>query len=88
MTHLSTRRKGKKVSIPLVVASERGAAQTDPRGSLRALRGRGCRASMVAPQSDRGVTNRAGSRMVQESPTVEGYSPVGETRATLSLVPE
>ena len=43
---------------------------------------------MVVPQDDRGVTKRAGSRMAQESPTVEGYSPVGETRATPSLVPE
>jgi hypothetical protein len=45
MTHLSTRRKGKKISIPLVVASERGTAQTDLRGSLRALRRRGSRAN-------------------------------------------
>jgi hypothetical protein len=88
MTHLSTRRKGKKVSIPLVVASERGTAQTDPRGSLRALRGRGCRTDVVAPQRGRRVTNRAGSRMAQESPTVEGNSPVDETRATLRSVPE
>jgi hypothetical protein len=55
------------------------------RGSLRALRRRGSRANMTAPQGGRGVTNRAGSRMAQESPTVEGYSPVGETRATPSL---
>ena len=83
MTHLSTRRKGKKDSIPPVVASERGySPNRTPRGSLRALRGRGSRANTVVPQGGQGVTNRAGSRTDQEYPTVEGKSPVGETRAT------
>jgi hypothetical protein len=58
------------------------------RESLRALRIRGCRTNPVVPQGGLGVTKRAGSRTSQESLTVEGYSPVGESRATPTLAPE
>jgi hypothetical protein len=62
MTHLSTQRKRKKVSIPPVVASERGDSPNLLRESLRALRSGGCRAEVVVPQGGPGVTNRADSR--------------------------
>ena len=58
------------------------------RESLRALRIRGCRTNLVVPQDGLGVTKRAGSRTSQESLTAEGYSPVGESRATPTLAPE
>ena len=41
LKHLSSMRKIEQMFIPLVVASEKGKAQTLPRLSLLALRGRG-----------------------------------------------
>ena len=88
MTHLSTRRKGKENLDSLSSGERKGTAQTDLRGSLRALRRRGSRTNAWFLRRETGELQNAGSRTAQESPTVEGYSPVGETRATPSLAPE
>jgi hypothetical protein len=79
----------KKESLDSLSSGERkGSSPNLLRESLRALRSGGSRAGVAAPQGGRGVTNRAGSRTAQESPAAEGESPVGETRATPSSVPE
>ena len=52
-----------KESLDSLSSGERkGSSPNRVRESLRALRIRGCRANMVAPQGGRGVTKRAGSR--------------------------
>ncbi len=64
----------KSNEIPLVVASERGTAQT-VMACMAGLQGR--------PVQNRGVTNRRISRTVLERPTIEGDSPVCENAQRL-----
>ena len=79
LKHLSTPRRRNQVEIPLVVASERGVAQTFMTKWQASLSYGGVeRRSMARWPSGRGVTNRAFSRTSLEGETAGGESPVGE----------
>ena len=56
--------ENKEILDSLSSGERKGSSPNLLRESLRALRNGGCRANLAVPQGGRGVTNRAGSRMV------------------------